>query len=323
MDTPTTAGSDMDPREFYENNVNAALQRSQEVFATPVLGTNLRLEMVARILIRRGEEILQYLERGDDAISSTDFAAKWEHVAGGVSALNYLSLQSRESEKAIHDLRAMHVHYLSLKYEYHSYKKYQRLQAMRRNTPGPVPSLEGRDLIGDLGHNLASHLLLDKKWWTRTSLELQQELNRHRRWEQHGPPKSKAPSAPKCTWLNGLLDLFYSKDTSTAVEIIRSALATEFEPFKAMSIRHAGLVNEGLDQLALDEVDRDLGLLMTWVPKEYDTEPLERAIVCYKDKILHYRYEVEVTRYRASVSRSQLGGQLRRKASGQRSCRHR
>lgn len=289
----------MAPREFYENKANAALQSSQKMLTTPVPGTNCRLEKVGRIVIRTAEEVLEYLDRGDDAISSAKFTAAWDHFAAAVSALNYLSLQSRESEKAIHDLKAMHTHYLSLKYQYHRHKAHQELQ--RRSTPGPVPSPKGRDFIGELEQDIASHLLLGKKWWARKSVELQQELHRLRQWEQHGHPKSKAPPAPKCTWLMGLLDLFYLKDPRTAAGIIRYALATTPEPFKAMSRRHATLVQESRDQLALDEIDSDLGLLTVWVPKEYDTEVLETAIFSHKNNVLSYRHRV--TQYKAWIAR--------------------
>ncbi|KAK8136292.1 hypothetical protein PG984_004232 [Apiospora sp. TS-2023a] len=130
----------MAPREFYEHNVNAAWQRSQELLTTPVPGTNCRLKTVARIVIRRAKKVFRYLDCENDATSSAAFAAEWEHFTDAVIALNYWNLQTLKFEKVIRDLKAMHAHYLSLKYQYHRYKAYQEGQEESRRTPSPEPS---------------------------------------------------------------------------------------------------------------------------------------------------------------------------------------
>ncbi|KAK8046810.1 hypothetical protein PG996_014874 [Apiospora saccharicola] len=304
----------MAPREFYENNVNAAWQRSHELLTTPVPGTNCRLETVARIIIRRAKRVFRYLDYEDDVTSSAVFAAEWEHFADAINALDYWHLQTRTFEKVIRDLKAMHAHYLSLKYQYHRYKAYQERQEESRRTPSPKPSQGQRDIIGALEQNIASHLLLGSSFWIRVSLELQEELRWLRQWEKYGSPKSKAPQTPQCTWLMETLDLFYINDVNATVQIIQSTLTRRSEPFDSMCNRHAKLVKESREQTALNEVDRDIELLTTWVCKEYDTEVLERAIVSYKDKILNY--QCQVAQARARIARSQNGVQLRRTASG-------
>lgn len=295
----------MASRGFYEHNVNAALQRSQELLTTPVLGTNCRLETVARIIIRRADKLLRRLDRGDDATSPATFAEEWTRFADAVAALNYVYRQSQASEKVIHDLKVMHIHYLSRRYQYHEYKAYQEIQAECRSTPGPAPPQGQPDMIGILGQNITSHLLLGRSLWATKLLELQQELYWLRQWEQNGPPKSQAPPTPTCTWLMEMLDLFYTKDVSAAVGVIQFALVRVSEPFVAMSHRHAKLVDEKRPQVALNETNRDLGSLAIWVPKEYDTDVLERAIVSYKRKILDYHYHV--MRYRARVESKKRG----------------
>ncbi|KAK8038162.1 hypothetical protein PG994_014929 [Apiospora phragmitis] len=297
------------PREPYENSLYRDLHLSQRLLTTPILGTNCRLEKVARMTTKRAKEVLrQQLSGGDDVTASAGFAAARKELTDAVAGLCYWYTRSQEYEKAIHDLKVMYTHYLSLKYEYRRHDEFRRhvefrdRQAMHENTlnrppsPGPAFSQGKRDVIGALALNLNSYLLLGRNRWRRRFVLLRKELRQLREWKQDGPPKSKAPSTPNCTWLMKVLEFFMENDMSKAMEAIRFAVTNAPDPFQAMSYRHVELVDESRKQVALDDVDRDLGSLAVWVPKAYDTEVLKRAIVSYKFKVLNYISEVGESR---------------------------
>ncbi|KAK8066351.1 hypothetical protein PG997_013098 [Apiospora hydei] len=292
------------PRENYESKLTAALDLSQRLLTAPIPSTNCRLEEVARITTRRAKEALRQLSGGDHVTSSAGFATAWKEFTDAESAMDHWHARSRKYERAIRDLKVMYTHYLFLRYEYHSYEKFRdhqmkcKIELGRPPSPGPAPTETKIDVIGALAGNLDAHLLLGKKLWQGVFVALQMELHRLSQWERelHGLPKSKAPPTPNITWLMGILELFVENDTRRAMAAISFAVTDRPDPFKAMSFWHVRLVNRGDERLALNEVDSDLGSLTAWVPNEYNTELLERAIVSYRFKMLDYMSKVRKVR---------------------------
>ncbi|KAK7966734.1 uncharacterized protein PG986_001011 [Apiospora aurea] len=284
------------PRKSYESKLTAALHLSQRLLTAPIPSTNCRLEEVARITTRRAKEALRQLSGGDHVTSSADFATAWKEFTDAESAMDHWHARSQRYAKAIRDLKVMYTHYLSLKYEYRSYEEFRNHQVKCKNelgrppSPGPAPTETKIDVIGALAGNLDAYLLLGKKLWQGVFAALQMELHRLHQWERelHGLPKSKAPLTPNFSWLMGILELFVENDIRRAMAAISFAVADRPDPFKAMSFWHVRLVNRSQERLALNEVDGDLGSLAAWVPNEYNTELLERAIVSYRFKVLDY-----------------------------------